>query len=171
MAIQPVEITALARANIRAQRARLGLTQASVARRMQQLGFHWYAQTCGLVERNQRPLEAAELAALALCLDTTPDVLALPTGDVQLVTFGDVQIPAQRLLIIDDSVSWDGDELKITAPTVQYRPAEQRQIVWEMREKLHQVEAGAATLAPPQPGEQGAMDLEPGWRHPEPPDE
>src|SRR5436190_20641958 len=52
----------LIRANIRAQRARLGITQASVARRMRQLGYPWYPQTCGLVERNQRPLLADELA-------------------------------------------------------------------------------------------------------------
>jgi len=45
---------------------------------MSQLGFGWFPQTVGLVERNQRPLLADELAALALALETTPDVLALP---------------------------------------------------------------------------------------------
>jgi transcriptional regulator with XRE-family HTH domain len=166
VATQPVEITALVRANIRAARARLNLTQASVAKRMQQLGYRWYPQTCGLVERNQRPLLADELAALALCLKTTPEELMLPTGDVQAVTFGNKQVPAQRLSIVDDSVDWDGDDLKITPPTVQYRPADLRQAVWAMREELRRIEAGESPL-PPGPD---AVDLEAGWRPPEPPD-
>jgi transcriptional regulator with XRE-family HTH domain len=114
MTTQPVDITALARANIRAARARLGLTQASVAKRMQQLGYSWYPQTAGLVERNKRPLLADELAALAMVFGTTFDVLALPPPDVAQVAFGEQVIPAQRLSIIDDSVTWDGDVLKVT---------------------------------------------------------
>jgi 8-oxo-dGTP pyrophosphatase MutT (NUDIX family) len=138
MAAPPVQITEMARQNIRAQRARLGRTQASVSKRMNQLGFSWYPQTVGLVERNQRPLYADELVALALCLDTTPDVLYGPPGDVSSVMFGDKQVPAQRLWIIDDSIRWDGDTLKISAPSVTYRPAEQRAMVHELREKLLQ---------------------------------
>jgi transcriptional regulator with XRE-family HTH domain len=164
VATQPVEITALARANIRAERARANLTQASVARRMRQLGYAWHPQTVGLVERNERPLLADELAALALCLETRPEQIALPIGDERLVTFGDVQIPAQRLWIDDGSVSWDGDDLKVTPPTVQYRPAELRQTVWAMREMIRQVETGETTLPPPEPGDLDAEDLPPGWR-------
>ena len=126
----------MARQNIRAQRARLGLTQASVARRMKQLGFTWYPQTVGLVERNQRPLFHDELLALALALETIPDVLGLPPFDVSTVLFGDHRIPAQRLRIIDDSVSWEGDDLKVSAPTTQYRPVEQQAMVHGMREAL-----------------------------------
>lgn len=134
----------MASANIRAARARLGLTQASVSRRMNQLGFSWYAQTCGLVERNQRPLLASELNALALCLETTPDVLFLPPPNVAQVAFGDQAIPAQRLSVIDDSTSWDGDQLKVTPPTVRYRPGELRQVVDAVREELHR-QAGGGT--------------------------
>jgi 8-oxo-dGTP pyrophosphatase MutT (NUDIX family) len=124
------------RRNIRAQRARLGLTQASVSRRMNQLGFNWYPQTVGLVERNQRPLLADELLALALALETTPAVLYEPPPDLSVVMFDGERIPAQRLKIIDDSVNWVGDELKVSTPTVQYRPVEQVIAVHEMREEL-----------------------------------
>jgi transcriptional regulator with XRE-family HTH domain len=124
------------RKNIRAQRARLGLTQASVARRMGQLGYGWFTQTVGLVEHDKRPLLADELAALALALETTPDVLALPPGDVQSVLFGDHVIPAQRLSVIDDSVNWDGDDIKVTPPAIRYRPGEIRAVVDTMRQML-----------------------------------
>ena len=133
------------RQSIRGQRARLGLTQARTAKRMNQLGFTWYAQTVGLVERNQRPLLADELVALALALETTPDVLYGPPPDVSLVLFGEERIPAQRLVIVDDSVRWDDDTLKVSAPTVQYRPVEQRAVVHEMREELRR-RAGGESL-------------------------
>jgi transcriptional regulator with XRE-family HTH domain len=126
MASEPIEIGALARANIRAARARLNLTQASVARRMNQLGYHWYPQTAGLVERNARPLDVAEVAALALCLEVTPDVLYLPPQNVAEVAFGDQVVPAQRFSVVDDSVTWDGDNLKVTAPSLRYRALELR---------------------------------------------
>jgi hypothetical protein len=114
VAAQPVDIARLASANIRAARARLGITQAQVARRMRQLGYGWYPQTCGLVERTQRPLLADELAALALVLETTVDVLALPPPGVTAVLFGDQPIPAQRLSVDDGSVTWDGETPKIS---------------------------------------------------------
>jgi 8-oxo-dGTP pyrophosphatase MutT (NUDIX family) len=126
VATQPVEIHALARQNIRAQRARLGLTQASVAHRMNQLGFTWYPQTVGLVERNKRPLDIAEVYAVALCMETTPAALGLPGLDIQQVVFGGVVVPAQRLSFVDDSVTWDGDTIRVTPTTVQYRPLDQR---------------------------------------------
>jgi 8-oxo-dGTP diphosphatase len=148
MANQPVDITALVRANIRAARARLNLTQASVARRMQQLGYSWYPQTVGLVERNQRPLLADELAALAMCFETTFDVLALPPFDVAQVAFGEHVIPAQRLSIIDDSVTWDGDTLKVSQPSVRYRPGDTRRTIDVMREELASREAGAEQAQP-----------------------
>lgn len=104
------------RGNIRAQRARLGLTQENVATRMNMLGYAWYKQTTGLVERNQRPLGADELSALALCLETTPDQLYLPPPDVHSVLFGGHAIPAQRLSVVDGSVSWDGDTMTVAPP-------------------------------------------------------
>jgi len=47
-----------------------------------------------LVERNQRPLLADELVALALALETTPDVLYGPPSDVALVLYGEHRIGA-----------------------------------------------------------------------------
>jgi 8-oxo-dGTP diphosphatase len=143
MTHQPVEIAAMTSANIRAARARLNITQASVARRMRELGFDWYPQTAGLVERNQRPLLHKELVALAVVFETTVDVLALPPPDVTQVAFGEQQIPAQRLSIIDDSVTWDGDTLKVTRPSVVYRPGEIRRTVDVIREELASREAGS----------------------------
>ena len=123
-------------ANIRAARSRLRLTQQSVSRRMRQLGYQWYPQTVGLVERNQRPLLADELAALALALETTPDVLFLPPHDAAQVAFGDQVVPSQRMSVIDDSVSWDGDTIKITPPTTTYRPGDLRAVVDAVRKEL-----------------------------------
>lgn len=92
---------------------------------MNQLGFGWYPQTCGLVERNQRPLLADEVAALALALDTTPALLALPPADTPSVLFGEQEIPAQRLSVNDGSVTWDGDDgLSVTPSAVRYYPVE-----------------------------------------------
>jgi 8-oxo-dGTP diphosphatase len=139
MANQPVDIAAIASANIRAARARLNLTQASVAKRMRALGLDWYPQTCGLVERNQRPVFYRELPALALCLETTVEVLALPPPDVAQVVFGEHQVPAQRLSVVDDSVTWDGDTLQVRQPAVRYRPGDIRRAVDVMREELHSV--------------------------------
>jgi hypothetical protein len=181
VAAKQIDIAALARANIRAQRARLNLTQASVAKRMRQLGYGWYPQTCGLVERNQRPLLFDELTALALCLETTPDVLALPPPEVQQVTFGEHHVPAQRLSIVDDSVSWDGDDLTVRAPTVQFRPLDLRMArepdprvragVYAVAEELRRASSGEDVPLPAaQPGDLDAEDLPPGLRPPEPPD-
>ena len=139
MANQPVDIAAMVSANIRAARARLNLTQASVARRMKQLGHDWYPQTAGLVERNQRPVFWPELPALALVFETTVEVLALPPPDVTQVVFGEHQVPAQRLSVIDDSVTWDGDTLRVRQPAVRYRPGDIRRAVDVMREELHSV--------------------------------
>jgi len=139
------EIDALARQNIRAQRARLGLTQARVARRMNQLGFGWHQQTAYLVERKNRPLLASELAGLALALETTPDVLALPPPGMASVQFGDQRIPAQRLSIVDDSVSWDGDMISVAPPTVLYRPGDLRAVVDAVRAELQRPAEERAT--------------------------
>jgi 8-oxo-dGTP diphosphatase len=93
---------------------------------MRQLGARWHFQTVGAVERGERPLGAYELPALALALGTTADVLALPPSDVALVAFGDHVIPAQRLTIVDDSVTWENDAIKVNPPTVQLGSFDQR---------------------------------------------
>ena len=102
------------RANIRAQRARTGLKQADVAIRMNALGFAWYQQTVGLVERNKRPLGADELSALALVLETTPDQLYLPPPGVPSVLFGGQVIPARRLSVVSNSVTWTVDHFTVS---------------------------------------------------------
>jgi transcriptional regulator with XRE-family HTH domain len=181
VAAQPVEIHALTRQNIRAQRARLGLTQASVAHRMNQLGFTWYPQTVGLVERNKRPLDIAEVCALALCLDTRLDLLVLAPLDVEQLTFGEHQVPAQRLIGDDGSVVWEGDELTVRPPAVQFNPLDLRMAaepdqrvragVYALREQLGQEASSDPALTGPQSGEQSAVDLQPGWQTPERSDE
>jgi hypothetical protein len=99
----------------------------------------------------QRPAAAA-----ARCGDYRGQV-----ADVSIVVFGDQQIPAQRLRIIDDSVSWDGDTLKVSAPTVQYRPTEVVTAIHEAREKLRR----QAT-----PGDESHHEDEPGtWTEDIPP--
>ena len=129
-------------ANVRAQRARADVTQQSLAARMRQLGCRWHYQTVGAVERGERPLSAYEVPALAACLGTTPDALILPPPDVPLVRFGDQVIPSQRLSIIDDSVSWDGDGIKVTPSTETYRPADLRAAVLAVREELRRQGGG-----------------------------
>jgi transcriptional regulator with XRE-family HTH domain len=159
----------LVAANIRAARARLGITQARLASRMRQLGHDWYQQSAGATERGDRRATAEEVAALAFCLDTTPDVLLLPPPGVAVVLFGDERIPAQRLSIVDDSVSWD-DDIKVSRPSVAYRPYELRTAVHEAREETRRQadspneggplqdeapEAWAEDIPPRRPGEKG----------------
>ena len=135
----------LVAANIRAARARLGITQAQLAARMRDLGHDWYQQTAGATERGDRRATAEEIAALALCLDTLPDVLTLPPPNVAFVLFGEKRIPAQRLSIVDDSVSWDGDGIKISRPSMAYRPYELRAAMHEAREELRRQAGGTAS--------------------------
>jgi hypothetical protein len=65
VALHQIAYARLLAANVKAARARLGLTQASVAKRMKALGFPWYQQTCGAV-------------GLSLALETSMDLLTLP---------------------------------------------------------------------------------------------
>lgn len=106
-------------ANVRAARARLGIKQAIVARRMRRFGFDWYQQTVGAVERGDRRLSAEEVAALAFCLRTRLAMLLEPPPDVALVVFpSGEQVPAQRFTVDDESVTWEGDdELRISLTT------------------------------------------------------
>ncbi len=117
---QAEDYSGLVAANIRAARARLGITQAKVARRMRRLGFDWYQQTTGAVERGDRRIGAEELVALALSLRTRPTVLLEPPSDVVLVVFpSGERVPSQRISVDDESVTWEGDddELRISLTT------------------------------------------------------
>jgi hypothetical protein len=139
---QPADYSEILAANVRAARARADETQSAVAKRMRLLGARWHFQTVGAVERGERPLSAFEVGALALVLQTTPDVLYLPPQNAAQVAFGDQVVPAQRLSIVDDSVSWDGDDLKITPPTEHYRPADLRAALLAVRDQMREPEPG-----------------------------
>jgi transcriptional regulator with XRE-family HTH domain len=113
--VQPEPYAKILAANVRAARARLGIKQENLAARMTALGWRWYRQTASEVEAGKRRLVAEEMLGLAIALETTVDVLTLPPPGTALVSFGDHVVPARRLLsVIDNSVSWDGDDLKIT---------------------------------------------------------
>jgi 8-oxo-dGTP pyrophosphatase MutT (NUDIX family) len=124
--VQPNDYADVLAANVRRARAGAGITQTSLAKRMRQLGCKWHFQTVGAVERGERPISAYEAAALTLALVTTRDVLELPPSSEVEVTFSGHVVPRQRLRIIDDSVAWDGDTLRVTQPSVLYRPADLR---------------------------------------------
>lgn len=118
---------------------------------MRALGYGWYPQTCGLVERNQRPLLADELAALALALETTVDQLALPPPGVSVVLFGDQPIPAARLSVDDGSVTWEAGELKISEGMGSVPQATLRAL--RQARTLAEHTGGEVSLAPPPSGE------------------
>ena len=178
---EPIAYKDVLAGNIRAARAREDLSQAALAARMKALGFtQIYGATIGAIERGERVLGAVEVAGLSLCLNTTPAALILPTSEYgPFVIFpGGAHVPSQRLWVIDDSVSWDGSDLKITPPTVQYRPID----LALANEPDPRVRAGIRALAdqlrrdapgeyaPPQPGDQGAADIRP-YQPGEPPSE
>jgi transcriptional regulator with XRE-family HTH domain len=64
-------------ANIRAARARLRVSQASVARRMTALGYRWTRQTVSQTEAAARRPLGAELFALSYCLEIPVPFLML----------------------------------------------------------------------------------------------
>lgn len=105
--------------NVRAARSRVGLDQADISARMRELGFAtWHRQTMGKVERAERQLSAAELAGLALALETTISRLAAPLeedGEVELQEGGPaVDVITLRLMaagkIAPGAVAWDGNK-------------------------------------------------------------
>jgi transcriptional regulator with XRE-family HTH domain len=68
-------------ANVRAARARLDISQASVARRMAALGYRWTRQTVSEVEAADRRLLAEEVCALSFCLETRTTFLLPEFGE------------------------------------------------------------------------------------------
>lgn len=63
------EFAASVAANIRAERARIGIGQEVLAQRMRKLGFDaWIRQTVGSVEQGKRRVTVDELLGLAECL-------------------------------------------------------------------------------------------------------
>jgi transcriptional regulator with XRE-family HTH domain len=80
-------------ANVRSARARAGISQKTLADRMQALGFNWAWQTVGKVEKPNRPLLAAEILGLALALETTISELVAAHPADQLV-----QLPGGQVI-------------------------------------------------------------------------
>lgn len=121
-------------ANIRAERGRAGLSQKSLAARMQALGFsHWLHQTVGASERGERRVTAIEVLALCMCMPTTmPALLAPPEGD-RLVELSDSvaigSITARRLAVgvmseFTRTVDWDSQD-RIIAVNIYVTPPPQ----------------------------------------------
>jgi transcriptional regulator with XRE-family HTH domain len=102
-----VECSDLLAANVRAARARCGITQASLARRMTRLGWTWHSQTVSQVEQNQRRLYADEVLGLALALETLPMTLMSPPP-------GGPPVMTPNGTVIDPGVlaSGSGEELR-----------------------------------------------------------
>lgn len=65
--------------NIRAARARLGIEQRDLAKRMEELGYSWAHQTVSNVERCIRRPYAEELYGLSIALSVTlGELLEIP---------------------------------------------------------------------------------------------
>lgn len=108
-------------ANVRAARARLNISQASVARRMTVLGYRWTRQTVSEVEANQRRLMAEEAFALGYCLETPVPFLLLSAPEFHR----QAQLPAGYVVTLPHTIQvisptllssgfWEGDTPVIT---------------------------------------------------------
>ena len=96
--------------NLRSARAAADLSQADVAERMRALGFgSWLSQTVSANERARRRVTAEEIAALALCLDTTTGALTAPAGSPVVELPGGQVVSARRFVFNDFSVRWEGN--------------------------------------------------------------
>jgi transcriptional regulator with XRE-family HTH domain len=101
--------------NVVAARARLRLSQSSLAARMKALGYGWYPQTVSAAERGERRLTADEVLGLALALETSVGRLMMPTSDDKQIELpsghalmGGTVVSSVRLEN-DKRVKWDGD--------------------------------------------------------------
>jgi transcriptional regulator with XRE-family HTH domain len=93
--------------NIAAARARLRLRQVDLAARMTAQGWRWVSQIVSEIEQGRRAVRADELLGLALALETTIAALTAAPPDAHAVALpSGQQIPAQRLAVLDDSVTW-----------------------------------------------------------------
>jgi hypothetical protein len=104
-------------ANIRAARARIGLSQDLTAARMRSLGYgEWRYQTVGKVEHGKRRLTTAEIMALGWVLETSIFTLLKPPDELGHIRFpSGALIPARSVALSasaynDQAVTWDGDE-------------------------------------------------------------
>lgn len=112
--------------NIRAARARRGLGQESVARRMRALGYEaWVRQTVGSTEKPSRRVTAEEILGLSYALETSVSVLMSPSADEEASVVGlgpGSSVPVEsvyrsaRAALNDGAVRWDGDVPVIARP-------------------------------------------------------
>lgn len=105
---------ALLATNLRIARAAAALSQADIGERMRALGFPtWLRQTMSTVEKGKRRVTAEEVAALALCMETTAARLMMPRPDDNggpIVEFpSGLVIHSRRIIANDHSVQWDGN--------------------------------------------------------------
>ena len=119
-------------ANVRAARARMRRSQASVARRMNVFGYRWTRQTVSEVEAGQRRLLAEEAFALGFCLETPVPFLLLsaPEFDRQ------AQMPSGYVVTLPHTIQlapgagipasgfWDGDTPTISVEESQKAAAD-----------------------------------------------
>ena len=109
-------------ANIRAARAHLDISQASVARRMTALGYKWTRQTVSEVESNRRRLLTEETFALGFCLQTPVPFLLLggPEFDRRAMLPGGYVVELPHTIVMQPGAGssvpgfWDGDTPTIT---------------------------------------------------------
>jgi len=66
--------------NVRGFRQLRGIDQATLARRMEGLGYDWRQVTVSEIENDQRNVTVAELLGLALALETSIEQLLDPRG-------------------------------------------------------------------------------------------
>lgn len=84
--------------NVRQRRDALGITAAALGEKVGQvLGKPWPRQTVYLMEGGERAMIAAEVAALAHVLGTTPAQLFTPPIDVAIVQVGNLAIDSESL--------------------------------------------------------------------------
>lgn len=105
-------------ANLRAARARLGLSQSAVAARMQRLGFaNWDGARVSRTERGKLHVWSGELLGLSLALEcslaemvgsNTPPDLTVTFPDPRFEVSG-VTVRNSALGYRDGSVGWDPD--------------------------------------------------------------
>ncbi|HUK72225.1 MAG TPA: helix-turn-helix transcriptional regulator [Streptosporangiaceae bacterium] len=102
--------------NLRAARARAGISQQVFAARMRALGYdQWLYQTVGNIERGKRRISADELLGCAVAAETTLHALLSPSSDDLIVELpGGGVLPVASVQrsargINDAAVRWDND--------------------------------------------------------------
>ena len=104
--------------NVRVQRTIAGINQASCARRMRALGFDWFPQTVGTVERGTRRVTAEEMLGLSLAFVAPMAALLIPDSNIDFVALPDGKVvPSEhfsrsimRVRNLGEVVRWTDDD-------------------------------------------------------------